>query len=311
MELTSTISKLQRWQLRSRRRKRRGIISQKVLVLSITGKMMMGKISKISWTRSTYNHWWICTEYGLGCDLCYAREFAARFGYKWGKGVPRRFFGQKHNREPYNWNEKAKLLGEVWRVFAMSMADWADDEVDRDKREEFFTIVRETEHLTWLLLTKRVKDATNMLPADWGKGYPNVKFGITCATQKEANRDIPKMLKIPALSYWISAEPQLDDICYDDLWLGEGKIEQIVTGGESGSGARPYDVEWARNTIRQCRESKIAAFVKQFGSNPLCHVKKNSDGRVELPLLLGKSVNYKWDQPECWPEDLRVQEFPR
>lgn len=262
--------------------------------------MNVGEVSKITWTRSTYNHWWVCTEYGPGCDNCYAREFAHRLGWEWGKGAPRRFFGEKHHREPYKWNDAAKRSGQEWRVFAQSMSDWADAEVEQRHRDELFKIIRETSALTWLLLTKRVGTVYDLLPADWGDGYPNVRFGITVVNQKEADRDIPKMFEIPARSYWISAEPQLGPIYYMPWWLGRTAIDQIVTGGESGSGARPYDIKWARSTIKQCRDSGIAAFVKQLGSKPVAP----DGGQIQA------IKEYKGGNLQEWPEDLRVQEFP-
>lgn len=66
----------------------------------------MGAKTKIDWTEHTFNPWWICTEVSPGCDNCYAREWAARFGYGWGKGVPRRVFGEKHWAEPLAWENE-------------------------------------------------------------------------------------------------------------------------------------------------------------------------------------------------------------
>ncbi len=38
-----------------------------------------------------------------------------------------------------------------------------------------------------------------------------------------------------------------------------------IAGGESGPGARPMRVEWARDLVRQCQSAGVACFVKQMG----------------------------------------------
>lgn len=44
------------------------------------------------------------------------------------------------------------------------------------------------------------------------------------------------------------------------------RIDWIVIGGESGDQARPFDIQWARDVISQCRASGVAAFMKQAGA---------------------------------------------
>lgn len=301
----------------------------------------MGEISKIAWTRSTFNPWWGCTEIGPGCDECYAREWAARFGTKWGYGAPRRFFGEKHWNEPLKWNRKAKETGEEWRVFCASMADIFDNEVDHQQRERLWNLIETTPHLTWLLLTKRIGNAGIMLPARWrfGDGLPhNIRLGITVVNQEEADRDIDKLLHFGRSFHpWISAEPQLGPIDYSK-WLdacgyycdhdySDGLyghrperplIEQIVTGGESGNNPRPYAARWARDAIRQCREAGVACFVKQLGALHVDEIDEETRARMDLgpaarehELMRIVLEQAKGDDPDEWPEDLRVREFPR
>ena len=82
------------------------------------------------------------------------------------------------------------------------------------------------------------------------------------------------------------------------------RLDWIVVGGESGPGARPFDVEWARNTITQCREAGVACFVKQLGRNPWG---RDVLGRPTVPEI----SDSKGGDPSEWPEDLRVREWPR
>ena len=131
-----------------------------------------------------------------------------------------------------------------------------------------------------------------MLPADFSAiTYPNVWIGSTVVTQDELDRDMPKLIQVPARIRWLSVEPQQEEI-WMLPWLNTiGAVGWVVTGGESGSHARPYNAEWARSIIKQCREARIPPFVKQLGKLAGLKHKAGAD-------------------PAEWPADLRVQEFP-
>ena len=81
------------------------------------------------------------------------------------------------------------------------------------------------------------------------------------------------------------------------------KLGHVIVGGESGSGARPFDVAWARAIIQQCQAAQVPAFCKQLGSRPVEW--RTALSRVQLNLNDAKGG----DMAE-WPIDLRVQELP-
>ncbi len=81
------------------------------------------------------------------------------------------------------------------------------------------------------------------------------------------------------------------------------EIHQMIFGGESGPNARPCNVAWIRDGVRQCRAAGIAPFVKQLGS---FSVEERGSQRVRL-LWEDKKGG---DMAE-WSEDLRIREFPR
>jgi len=99
------------------------------------------------------------------------------------------------------------------------------------------------------------------------------------------------------------------------------RLDWIIVGGESGPGARPFDIAWARSTVAQCKAAGVAVFVKQLGSRPYGWWWSESDERKPPSgLSFGErgNVNAEWNlnhrkggDPSEWPEDLRVQEFPR
>jgi hypothetical protein len=75
-------------------------------------------------------------------------------------------------------------------------------------------------------------------------------------------------------------------------------IHWAIIGGESGHGARRFDLGWGRSIVSQCREHKVPCFVKQIGRRPV-------DGGIPIA-----HSDPKGGDPQEWPEDLRVREFP-
>ena len=56
------------------------------------------------------------------------------------------------------------------------------------------------------------------------------------------------------------------DACADARQAG---INWVIVGGESGPGARPFDLAWARSIVAQCDAADVAVFVKQLGARPV------------------------------------------
>ena len=289
----------------------------------------MGENSTIEWTDHTFNPWVGCTKISPGCDHCYAEGWAKRSGLvKW--GGERRRTSAAYWRQPLKWNAGARKNGRQMRVFCASLADVFDNDVPLEWRADLFHLVRRTPNLDWLLLTKRIGNVPNMLPADWETGYPNVLLGITVVNQEEADRDIPKLLAAPAWMRFLSCEPLLGPIDFDHEWFEsesfghaddcnddlcalnadeyscagqvcpQPSIDWVIVGGESGPGARPFTLGWGKDILRQCRQAGVPVFVKQVGANPV-----NREGQ-ECPHIRDR----KGKAMEEWPEGLRVREFP-
>jgi protein gp37 len=127
----------------------------------------------------------------------------------------------------------------------------------------------------------------------------NVWLGVSAEDQQRADERIPVLLDVPAVIHFVSYEPALEEL---DLrpWLnGESRIDWVIIGGESGPGARPFDLEWGAWLITQCRSSGVSPFFKQAGSCPKYCVRA-----VQLRDRTGGDLNEL-------PEYLRVREFPR
>jgi protein gp37 len=257
----------------------------------------MAKNSKVAWTDHTFNSFWGCVKVSPGCKNCYASAFSKRTGQDiWGADKPRRFFGPKHWAEPLKWDRDAAMSipYKKARVFAHSMSDIFETHNDmdiqkqlNDARIQLGRLIISTQHLTWLLLTKRSENMFKYfnLMFDGCDTVPeNVWIGVTAETQEMYNKRSTALFEIRqhVSNTFISFEPQLEAITmsgYVPDW--------VITGGESGPGCRPYDPDWARSLRDQSRHEGVAFFMKQLGG---VH-----DHRSEM---------------EDFPEDLQIREYP-
>lgn len=258
----------------------------------------MGKESKIEWTDCSFNPWWGCEHTSPACDHCYAEVASRRRGWKiWGKGGPRRFFGEKHWNEPRKWDRQAAADGVRRRVFCASMADVFEDRRDLDPwREKLWSLIEETPHLVGMLLTKRPQSILRMVPSRWGTTWPqNVWAGTTVENRICAQKRIPHLLRVPAPVRFLSCEPLLEDLGRLEL----SGIGWVIIGGEGGSRARPMELAWVRSLRDQYIAASVPCFVKQLGERWA-----REDGFVGKGIMHG-------GEPTLWPEDLRVRESPR
>ena len=184
------------------------------------------------------------------------------------------------------------------RVFCSSLADVFDNEVPLEWFVELLDLIRLTPNLDWLLLSKRIGRAKTALAEAlshvnvhqrgkdlfewlrrWAHGEPpdNVWLGATIVNQAEANRDIPKLLEVPARIRFLSMEPLLELVDLDPfLWTDMNEVgvshahvaprlHWVIVGGESGPLARPMH-PWGPLLIRnQCAWSRTPFLFKQWG----------------------------------------------
>ncbi|MBD8051129.1 phage Gp37/Gp68 family protein [Limnohabitans radicicola] len=266
----------------------------------------MSKDTKIEWADHTFNPWVGCTKVSPACDHCYAEGWAKRSGMvQWGAHAQRRRTSDANWRQPTRWNADAKRLGIRYRVFCSSLADVFDSAVPAQWRIELMKLICETPHLDWLLLTKRIGNASAMLETSfravyhqregWADNIPsNVWIGATICNQEEADRDIPKLLAVPAARRFLSMEPLLGPVDLSqvqagsrvlDVLQGGGfhethfeplpldhhpRVDWVIVGGESGHGARPMHPQWVRSLRDQCQAAAVPFFFKQHGEWQFC-----------------------------------------
>lgn len=261
-----------------------------------------------------------CTEISPGCDHCYARVVAeraqrnpklnaAKNGNPYAKGFeltlhPHRLDEPKRKRDPRAY-------------FVNSISDMFHAKVPRDYIKQIFAVMNDQQRHRFMILTKRPERALQ-LSRDLQMGLiwtPNIWMGTTVEDWDRRHR-IDTLREIPAAVRFISAEPLLGSLLHPpgndwgpDLEPGPYKlnlegIHWLICGGESGAGARRFDLAWARELREACAEQGVAYFLKQMGKAPY----DSGGGKNGQPIY--PSFPGKGDEPEYWPEDLRVQQMP-
>lgn len=145
---------------------------------------------------------------------------------------------------------------------------------------------------------------------------PNVWLGVSAENQDTATSRIPILLELEAAVRFVSAEPLLGPITFDELMLEDGTIldaargvrhwesgakqrvdalDWIIVGGESGHGARAMELSWVESIVDQLEDTEVALFVKQMGG---------------VWAKASDTSSSKGGDMEDWPAHLRVRQFP-
>lgn len=240
------------------------------------------------------------------------------------------------------------------RIFVNSLSDTFHEALPHRDRARIFNSMRDAPQHTYQILTKRpevmkqfgewwcMQHVESIMPSNWW-------FGVSVEDQKTADERIPLLLQTPAAVRFVSYEPALGPVdfariprCMDDnepstaeievsnpmachyIRHGVPGIDWAIVGGESGPGARPFNLQWARDIIEQCREAGVACFVKQIGAQPYISTDAWPDGPRVWPhspqyprhqdgqeRIYTRLSDKKGGKPEEWPADLRVREMPR
>lgn len=300
-------------------------------------------MTTIEWTEQTWNPTTGCDRISPGCDNCYALTMAKRLkGMGSAKyqtdGDPRTSgpgFGLTGHPdtlgEPLRWKKPR-------RVFVNSMSDLFHARVTTGLITDVWKIMAATPQHTYQILTKRASRLAPVLAkvhAELGltDPLPNVWLGVSVENQKYADLRIPALLAAPAAVRFLSCEPLLgpvdlfpgdhaghesdydgDLICLDCStdqehvsWRAVNRtalgIDWLIVGGESGPGARPMDLAWARQLVEQGRDAGAAVFVKQLGS-------VWARDMTYSGITIARHGDTKGGDPAYWPADLRVREYP-
>jgi protein gp37 len=275
-----------------------------------------------------------CTRISPGCTHCYASTINKRFGTGAEYTVPNLadhefFIDERILAEPLKRKKPATIfVGDMFDLFHEAIPD--------DLLTKVFAVIALSSNHTFQVLTKRaerMRDTLDFGDSFWGEvavqieaiGYTispcighlveevrdgdvlplkHVWLGVSVEDKPRADERIPLLQQTPAAVRFLSVEPQLEDIDIQTHLMGQtscGRPNWVICGGESGPGARPFNLAWAESLQAQCKSAGVPFFMKQMGAFPV----------REKP----ERITWKWDDrkggdPSEWPAHLRVREFP-
>jgi len=223
----------------------------------------MGTNSGVSWCDYSHGFWYGCRKVSPGCANCYAERQMKRFGLDFDTVTRAKGFSK-----PLSWKRPGLVFVNPWSDYFHEDADaW---------RDEAWNIMLRTQHLTYMILTKRPENIAGRLPADWP--LKNVWLGVTAENQEMADKRIPILLSTPAALRFVSVEPMIGLVGLDTLrmfptnecFARPPKIDWVICGGESGPDARMMHERWAIDLKRQCAADGVPFFFKQMsGGMPI------------------------------------------
>lgn len=213
-------------------------------------------------------------------------------------------FNEQWLDQPLRWREPR-------RIFVCAHGDLFAEGVPDEWIDRVFAVMALAPQHTFQVLTKRAARMRDYCVARsaaittrhyLGFRLPlnNVWLGVSVEDQARADERIPLLLDTPAAKRFISAEPLLGPLDLTTIDLPDGdtyieplagtegeegeqwpRLDWVIVGGESGPGARPMHLDWARSLRDQCVAAGTAFFMKQMSK--------------KAPI----------------PDDLLIRQFPR
>ncbi|API58306.1 hypothetical protein BSL82_02440 [Tardibacter chloracetimidivorans] len=258
----------------------------------------MADHTHIEWTDATWNPVTGCSVVSPGCTNCYAMKLAgtrlqhhkSRYGLTVGSKAGPVWNGEvRFNAEwldqPLRWKRPRK-------IFVCAHGDLFHENVPDEWIDRVFAVMALCPQHIFQVLTKRpdrmrkwVSRAVGLAQAaqcggtviadelpyvtgaichpagqrDWP--LPNVWLGVSVEDQARADQRREDFANTPAAIKFVSYEPALGPVD----WEGWDFIDQIISGGESGSAARPSHPDWHRAARDFCAANDMAYFFKQWG----------------------------------------------
>lgn len=220
--------------------------------------------SSIEWTEMTWNPTTGCNKISAGCKYCYAEVMTRRLE---AMGIDKYKDGFR-----LRVHEDALLTPFSWKspkvVFVNSMSDLFHKDVPLSFIQKVFKTMNECPQHTFQVLTKR-SDVLLKYHEELNWTH-NIWMGVSVEDERVVHR-IVDLRKTNARVKFLSCEPLIGPLPKMNL----KKIDWVIVGGESGHKARPMNVDWVLDIQRQCSESKVAFFFKQWGGK-----NKKKAGRI-------------------------------
>lgn len=240
------------------------------------------------WTKQ-WNLWIGCNPRSPACDHCYAEALTKRFG---GSFNPHPSAKQNPPRSGVVFCGNMTDLFGPW-IGPQEVVNLILKADKADPRKATFLWLTKRAHRMGMMLNWEIPVAGRMTFMDLVR-FPNHYFGFTAEDSRryyQRMADIELTATAKHKNLWLSAEPLLGPINMGLASWRDGGVSPfkwVVVGAESGPKRRHCDIEWIRNIVRQCRDTRTPVFVKQ----------------IELPN--GKFTN----NIDEFPADLQIRQVP-
>lgn len=236
-----------------------------------------------------WNPWHGCVKCSEGCENCYM-YFLDDMRDKSGADIYR----TNNVRYPLSRDRKGQYKIRSGETISVCMtSDFFLEEADQ-WRSEAWDIIHTRSDVIFYLLTKRPQRVADCLPADWGSGWENVFFNVTCENQRRADERIPMLLDLPFRHKGVSCTPLIGPICLGK-YLDSGQIERVLCGGENYGGRRPCHYEWVKSLQEECTSRNISFCFLETGTVFIKDGKRYElpDKRLQTRQAYRSGLNYE------------------
>jgi len=220
--------------------------------------------TKIDWCDYSWNPVTGCLH---GCEYCYARRIANRFGeHRDEKGVVELHY-KRDNPYPYDFyptfhkyrlDEPSRKTKGV-NIFVCSMADLFGEWVPDEWIQKVFKACEKAPQHRYLFLTKNPGRYIKLYDKNILPNRDNLWLGTTCTT----SRDEFIWFKDMNFKSFISIEPILEP--FGELVNPDFFTDWVIIGAETGN--RKDKVipkkEWIMEIKEQCRNAGVPIFMKE------------------------------------------------
>ncbi|MEC4591633.1 DUF5131 family protein [Nitrospirillum amazonense] len=285
----------------------------------------MSTVSQIEWTDRTWTPVVGCDAISPACANCFAATMAARLvamGTPKYEGTATRHGAKGKWTGRVNVDEREMLapprVKKPQRWFLTSMGDVGHAAVTDETLDRLFAVMALCPHHTFYVLTKRperlaeyllngsardergnpaedIRAAMTAMAAPAGKyaariTWPmtNVIIGCTAEDQQRADerRGAMRALALEGWRTMVSYEPALGLVD----WSGWEFLSWLISGGESGHGARPSHPDWHRAARDWCAANGVPYLFKQWGEY----------GTASVRMSTGEAVFRQFDTFQQW-----------
>lgn len=239
--------------------------------------------------RSNWNPWHGCRKCSEGCLNCYVY---ALDGMRDRDGAE--VYRTSAARYPLSKDRKGRYrIRSGERISVCMTSDFFLEEAD-GWREEAWDIMRMRSDVVFRLLTKRPQRVAECLPPDWGDGWENVFFNVTCENQRRADERMPLLLELPFRHKGVHCAPLLGPVRLGK-YLDSGQIEQVACGGENYGGTRPCDFDWVKALREECVSREISFCFMETGTAFVRDGKRYTirDKRTQTTQAWKSGMNYR------------------